>query len=84
MHAFLQGIYRLHQVIPTHIFCVVSPEQQDSKLYALPGQAVPYVSLKHSTCRKLVNDLITEMNRIGMKVAGVHYTIAACVAKKVH
>lgn len=82
MLAFLQGMYRFRRVAATHIFVLmISPEQRDSKPYALPVQAVPYVSLKHSTCRKLVNDLITEMNRTGMKVAGV--LIRACVTRKV-
>ena len=70
---FLQGLYRFRRVPATHLFVLmISPEQRDSKPYALPVQAVPYVSLKHSTCRKLVNNLVSEMTRRGMKVAGVY------------
>ena len=68
---FLQGVYRFRRVAATHIFVMmISPEQRDRKPYALPVQCVPYTSLKHSTCRKLVNKIIGEMTKRGMKVAG--------------
>ena len=76
MLVFLQGLYRFHRQAATHIFVLmISPEQRDSKPYALPVQCVPYVSLKHSTCRNLVNNLIAEMCRKGMKVAGVYCSL---------
>ena len=73
MLAFLQGVYRFRRTVATHIFVLmISPEQRDRKPYALPVQCVPYASMKHSTCRSLVNGLVFEMKKRGMKVAGMH------------
>lgn len=72
MLEFLQGLYRFRRQPATHIFVLmISPEQRDSKPYAIPVQCIPYISMKHSMCRNLVNNLIAEMHRRGMKVAGV-------------
>ena len=72
MLEFLQGLYRFRRQAATHVFVLmISPEQRDSKPYAIPVQCIPYVSLKHSMCRNLVNSLITEMHRRGMKIAGI-------------
>ena len=72
MLEFLQGLYRFRRQTATHIFVLmISPEQHDSKPYAIPVQCIPYISLKHSMCRNLVNNLIAEMHQRGMKVAGV-------------
>jgi len=69
--SFLQSTYRFKRTPATHIFVLmISPEQRNRKPYALPVQCVPYTSLKHKTCRKLLNDLITEMHNRQMKVAG--------------
>lgn len=79
MLTFLQGLYQFRRVAATHIFILmISPEQRDSKPYALPVQCIPYVSLKHSTCRRLVNGLISEMTSRGMKVAGTHVHCTYC------
>ena len=41
MLVFLQGLYRFHRQAATHIFVLmISPEQRDSKPYALPVQCV--------------------------------------------
>ena len=58
MLEFLQGLYRFRRQAATHV--IVSPEQCDSKPYAIPVQCIPYVSLKHSMCRNLVNSLINK------------------------
>ena len=79
MLEFLQGLYRFRRQAATHVFVLmISPEQRDRKPYAIPVQCTPYVSLKHSTCRNLVNSLIAEMHQRGMKVAGV-YTVTYCI-----
>lgn len=70
---FLQGTYKFRCTPATHIYVhvlMMSPEQHNRKSYALPVQCVPYASLKHKTCGKLVNDLIIEMHSRQMKVAG--------------
>ena len=68
----LQGVYRFRRQAATHIFVLmISPEQRESKPYALPVQCLAYVGLKHSMCRILVNKLISEMHKRGMKVAGM-------------
>ena len=70
---FLQSVYRFRRVAATHVFVLmISPEQRDRKPCALPVQCVPYTSLKHSTCQTLVNNLVSEMTKRGMKVAGKH------------
>ena len=70
---FLQSVYRFHRVAATHIFVLmISSEQRDRKPYALPVQCIPYTSLRHGVCRQLVNNLISEMTKRGMKVAGLH------------
>ena len=69
--AFLQGVYRFRRTVATHIFVLmISPEQRDRKPYVVPVQCAPYASMKHSTCRSLVNGLDFEMKKRGMKVAG--------------
>ena len=68
---FLQNVHRFRRVAATHIFVfMISPEQRDRKPYALPVQCIPYTSMKHGMCRQLVNNLISEMTKKGMKVAG--------------
>ena len=72
MLVFLQGLYRFRRQPATHIFVLmISPEQRDTKPYAIPVQCIPYISIKHKMCRNLVNNLIAEMHQRGMKVAGV-------------
>jgi len=69
---FLQGIFRFKRTAATHIFVImISPEQRDRKPYALPVQCIPYAKMKHKTCRRLVNNLISEMAKRGMRVAGM-------------
>ena len=79
---FLQNVYRFRRVAATHIFVfMISPEQRDRKPYALPVQCIPYTSLKHGVCRQLVNNIIIEMTKRGMKVAGLcnETLIVTCV-----
>lgn len=68
---FLKSVYRFRRVAATHIFVImISPEQREQKPYALPVQCIPYTSLKHSTCRGFVHNLVSEMHKRRMKVAG--------------
>ena len=55
----------------THIFVVmISSELRDQKPYAIPVQCIPYAGLKEQDIRRIVNCLINEMMKLGMKVAG--------------
>ena len=73
--AVLSDFYKMFivfAVLLLHTFVfMISPEQQDRKPYALPVQCIPYTSLKHGVCRQLVNNIIIEMTKRGMKVAGL-------------
>ena len=50
---------------------MISPESRSSKPYALPVQCIPYASLKDREVRDILNDVIREMVKLGMKVAGI-------------
>ena len=72
LETFLQGVYRFRRTAATHIFVfMISPEQRETKPYALPVQCVPYVSLKDNQCRQMTSAIIGQMDKRGMKVTGV-------------
>ena len=49
---------------------MISPEEQNSKPYALTVQCIAYESIKDSEIRAICNKLIKEMRARKMKVAG--------------
>ena len=74
--SMLQGIYRFRHSPATHIFVImISAESRNKKPYALPIQCVPYRTLTDNDCRKLMDGVIMEMNKRGMKVAGNFYIL---------
>ena len=55
----------------THIFVLmISSGLRDKKPYAVPVQFFPYAGLKEVDMRRIVTQLVKEMVRNGMKVAG--------------
>ena len=68
----IRGVYWYHRTVATHVLVVmISPESRSSKPYALPVQCIPYASLKDREVRDILNDVIREMVKLGMKVAGI-------------
>ena len=54
---------------------MISLESRSKKPYALPVQCVPYKSLSDKDCRKLMDGVIIEMHKRGMKIAGQSYVL---------
>jgi len=68
---FVQGISRHERSPATHVLVtMVSPTQQNRKPYALPVSCIPYAGLTDTKARRHINDVIMEMTRRHMKVAG--------------
>ena len=68
----IRGVYWYHRTVATHVLVVmISSESRSSKPYALPVQCIPYASLKDREVRDILNDVIREMVKLGMKVAGI-------------
>ena len=63
----------------THIFVlIISSELRDKQPYAVPVQFFPYAGLKEVDMRRIITQLVKEMVRNGMKVAG------KCILEHVH
>ncbi len=54
---------------------MLSPEERNKKPYALPVQCLPCGTLKDDELQSIVDKLIEEMVKRGMKVAGKSYCI---------
>ena len=68
---FIKGVVRHQCIAATHVLVfMISNEERDKKPYALPVQCLPYKGLSDSKVQKLANEIIDEMVRRGMKVAG--------------
>ena len=69
--SIVKGVYLYRRVVATHVLVImISTESRSSKPYALPVQCIPYASLRDSNVRDLLNTVIKEMVKLGMKVAG--------------
>ena len=73
--SFLRRVVRYRRVAATHILVVmISPEERNSKPYALTIQCIAYKGIKDSEVRSICNHVVTEMHARKMKVAGIrHY-----------
>ena len=68
---FIKGVTRHKRTAATHILVfMISNEERRTKPYALPVQCIPYKGLADMKIRQLANDVIKEMVRRKMKVAG--------------
>lgn len=69
MAKFVRGIIRFRRTPASHIAVyMISDERRNKKPYAIPIQCVPYRGMNEALGRKLVNNIIAEMNRRGMRV----------------
>lgn len=70
----VRGVYWYRRTVATHVLAVlISPENRSRKPYALPIQCIPYSSLKDSQVRDILNVIVKEMTKLGMKVAGIYF-----------
>lgn len=68
---FVKRLIRYQRSAATHILVVlVSPEERSVKPYALTIQCIAYKSLKDGEVRKICDDVVKEMTKRKMKVAG--------------
>ncbi|XP_065891566.1 uncharacterized protein [Dysidea avara] len=68
---FIKGVVRHQRIAATHLLVfMISNEERHKKPYALPVQCLPYKGLSDAKVRELANEIIHEMVRRGMKVAG--------------
>ena len=70
-------VSRISHPSPTHVFVMISSEQRNIKLYAVPVQCLPYHSINQQVMRQLVCNLMKEMKSRGMKVSG-RLIVATC------
>ena len=72
LESYVSRVSRYRRIPATHILVImISPEERNKKPYALPIQCVPYVGLGDMQVRDLVDKVIEEMTKRGMKVAGM-------------
>ena len=68
---FIRGVTRHQRQAATHILVtLISPSQRNQKPYALPISCIPYHSLTETLTRAHLNEVISEMTKRKMKVAG--------------
>ena len=61
----------------SHLLVVmISTEDRKAKPYAMPVQCISYKGLKDAEVRNIANRIIQEMQKRGMKVAGMVMVIA--------
>ena len=69
----VKGFYWYRQTPASHILVIViSTETRTKKPYTLPIQCIPYRSLTDGEIREVLNNVIREMSRLGMEVAGMN------------
>jgi len=72
--SFIKGVTRHQRTPATHILVfMISTEDRRRKPYALPVQCIPYVGLGDAKICELANNIITEMVKRKMNVAGNYY-----------
>jgi len=68
---FIKGLTRHQRTAATHVLVfMISEETRRRKPYALPVQCIPYKGLADGKVCDLANDVIREMCKRQMKVAG--------------
>ena len=79
MKKFVKGVMPFRRTPASHIAVyMISDEQRIKKPYAVPIQCVPYRGMNEVLGRRLVKNIISEMNRRGMNVSGIVECILWC------
>lgn len=70
---FILSITRHKRTAATHVLVtVISQSERNVKPYALPVSCTPYTGLAEGKARKIINIVVKEMCKRGMKVEGVY------------
>ena len=70
---FIRSITRHKRTAATHVLVtMISPSERNVKPYALPVSCIPYTGLAEGKARKIINMVVKEMCKHGMKVEGVY------------
>ena len=70
---FIQGVTRHKRNKATHVLVtMISPSQRNKKPYALPISCLPYHSLTEIQARSHIKEVMSEMRKRDMKIAGMH------------
>ena len=73
MTSFVKKLAKNQRNAAGYIFVVmISPQSRSHKPYALPVQCLPIKGVRDLTVCKLANNIITEMTKRHMKVAGTY------------
>lgn len=77
--AVVKATYRYRRKPATHVFVfMISPEHRRQKPYAIPVQCVSCTSLNEKQLRRLTSELVAQMTKRGMKVAGEWHSTITC------
>lgn len=69
-------VHRVSRFRRTHILVImISPEERNLKPYAMPIQCIPYAGLGDMQVRSLIDKVVEEMKKRGMKIAGVYFML---------
>ena len=78
---FIRGITRHQRQAATHMLVtLISPSERNQKPYALPISCIPYRSLTETLTRAHLNEVISEMTKRKMKVAGENANV--CILQR--
>ena len=70
--SFVQRVSRYQRTPASHLLVVmISAEDRKKKSYAIPVQCIAYEGLKDAEVRNIANNVVREMHKRGMKVAGM-------------
>ena len=70
---FIRSITRHKRTAATHVLVtMISPSERNVKPYALPVSCIPYTGLAEGKAHKIINMVVKEMCKRGMKVEGVY------------
>ena len=76
---FVKEVVRHQRNSATHILVfMITPEERNKKPYALPVQCLPYKGVSDARVRKLADQIIQEMVKRNMKVAGQNINSIIC------
>lgn len=79
LSSFVKRVTRYKRTSATHVLVVlICPEERRSKPYALTIQCIAYKSITDSKIRNICSNVVEEMHKRKMKVAGKCIAIIFC------